>query len=90
MLIGHEICGNPDVASRETETMKPAKSILYSAILLTLIFGSATARAELAEAPIEIIGMDSATDVSAAYDVDTDHDGRTDHTLELEQSDSLA
>jgi hypothetical protein len=32
----------------------------------------------------------AAASASAAYDVDTDHDGRTDHTLELEQSDSLA
>jgi hypothetical protein len=60
------------------------------AIFLALVFGSATVSAELADAPTEIFSMDSATDVSATYDVDTDHDGRTDHTLELEQSDSLA
>ena len=63
---------------------------LVKTIFLALIFGSATAIAETADAPSEIFSMDSATDVSATYDVDTDHDGRTDHTLDLEQSDSLA
>lgn len=59
--------------------MKLANSIPLS---LALIFGSAIAS--------ETIDMESETDVSASYAVDEDHDGRTDHTLELEQSDSLA
>jgi hypothetical protein len=70
--------------------MKLAKSIFRSAILLALIFGSATASAQLADTPSEMISTDSATDVSATYDVDEDHDGRTDRTLELRESDSLA
>jgi len=63
--------------------MKLAKSIFYGAISLALMLGSATASSETFE-------MESATDVSTIYSVDEDHDGRTDHTLELEQSDSLA
>ena len=63
--------------------MKLAKSIFYGAISLALMLGSANASSEE-------IDMESATDVSAIYSVDEDHDGRTDHTLELEQSDSLA
>jgi hypothetical protein len=55
--------------------MKLSKSMLHGAILLALALGSASA---------------SAADVSMSYGVDADHDGRTDHTLELEQSDSLA
>ena len=63
--------------------MTLAKSIFYSAISLALMLGSAMASSETIE-------MDSATDVSAIYSVDADHDGRADHVLELEQSDSLA
>jgi hypothetical protein len=63
--------------------MKLAKSIFYGAISLALMLGSANASSEA-------IDMESATEVSAIYSVDEDHDGRTDHTLELEQSDSLA
>lgn len=70
--------------------MKPVKSILYGAILLVLGCGSATAIEEIADTPSEAMSMDASAGASTMYEVDEDRDGRTDRTLELEQSDSLA
>ena len=70
--------------------MKLVKSILYGAILLAIASGSATAIDEIADAPADSIGMDASAGASTMYEVDEDRDGRTDRTLELEQSDSLA
>ena len=69
--------------------MKLVKSILYGATLLALASGNVTA----GDPPIdtaESMITGSSADASAVYDVDDDHDGRTDRTLILEQSDSLA
>jgi hypothetical protein len=70
--------------------MKLVKSILYGAILLALASGSATAFEEIADTPSDSMRMDSSAGASMMYEVDEDRDGRTDRTLELEQSDSLA
>jgi hypothetical protein len=68
--------------------MKLAKSTLYSAISLAVMFGSAHASSETIS--MDSATADSRTEVTAMYQVDENHDGRTDRTLELEQSDSLA
>jgi hypothetical protein len=70
--------------------MRLVKSILYGAILLALASGSATAIDEIADAPSDSMSMDASAGASTMYEVDEDRDGRTDRTLELEQSDSLA
>lgn len=70
--------------------MKLVKSILYGAILLGLAAGSASAIDEVADMPSDSMSMDTSAGASAMYEVDEDRDGRTDRTLELEQSDSLA
>lgn len=62
--------------------MKLAKSIFYSTISLAMLFGGAHASSGMS--------VDSAIDVAAMFEVDENHDGRTDRMLELEQSDSLA
>ena len=70
--------------------MKPAKSILYGATALAFAVGSATA-GDPADTLSESMSMDdSMTTASQMYEVDEDHDGRTDRLLILEQSDSLA
>jgi hypothetical protein len=69
--------------------MKLAKSILYGATALGLAAGSAIA----VDPPVPSDSMnmdDSTTTASTMYEVDEDHDGRTDRMLILEQSDSLA
>jgi hypothetical protein len=66
--------------------MKRAKSILIGATTLALAAGSA------AYAQTDSMNMEDSTTSTAStmYEVDEDHDGRTDRMLILEQSDSLA
>jgi len=70
--------------------MNRAKSILYGATAFLIAAGNAIG-SPTADMPADDMSMiDSTTTASAMYEIDEDHDGRTDRLLILEQSDSLA
>jgi hypothetical protein len=70
--------------------MKTATLILTGAAALAIAAGSATAGPIADAATGQMAMTDDSPLASSMYQIDEDHDGRSDRTLMLEQSDSLA